>query len=161
MFGHGGHLRIKCYVRVLLSFLLLISSVSGRAYDFRDAIDDFVASPKHKDLRPYELSASDWSAISLVKEWLRSFRDAVLDMSTTKRVTLSYVHAVFKGLQEHIKASLAALPNTASPGLRQGLVNAHRKLSDYYYKFDESPYYVWAASKSLWMSFCGTNGPQF
>jgi hypothetical protein len=98
-------------------------------------------------LRSYELSENDWAAIALVKDWLRSFRDAILDMSTTKHATLSYVHAVFKGLQDYIKDALRGLPNTAPRALRDGLVNAYRKLGDYYYKFDESPYYIWAASE--------------
>jgi hypothetical protein len=29
--------------------------------------------------------------------------------------------------------------------LRNGLLEAHRKLSEYYYKFDQSPFYTWAA----------------
>jgi len=140
------------YVEALSSCHSLLMSIEGRAYDFKEAIDEFVASPKHKELRDFELSASDWAAIALVKEWLRSFRDAVLDMSMTKRTTLSYVHAVFKGLQDHLKTALLSLPDTAPPGLRHGLMNAHRKLSDYYYKFDESPYYVWAASVSSCVS---------
>ena len=68
-------------------------------------------------------------------------------MSTTKHATLSYVHAVFKGLQEHVRDALRNLPNSASSTLRSGLIKAHQKLSDYYYTFDESPYYIWAAGK--------------
>ena len=103
-------------------------------------------------MRSYELSRNDWAAIALVKDWLCGFRDAILDMSTTKHATLSYVHAVFKGLQDHVKDALRGLPDTAPPALRDGLINAHRKLSDYYYKFDESPYYIWAASEFIMCS---------
>ncbi|KAK0454239.1 hATC-domain-containing protein [Desarmillaria tabescens] len=31
------------------------------------------------------------------------------------------------------------------PELKKGLLDAHCKLSDYYYKYDESPFYTWAA----------------
>ena len=47
--------------------------------------------------------------------------------------------------KEQIKDDLANLPTATSPALILGLTNAHRKLSDYYYKFDESPFYTWAA----------------
>ena len=111
-------------------------------------IDNFVASPQHKNLRQFELSESDWSAIGLVKDWLRSFRDATLEMSTTKRATLSHVHAIFKGLQDDLRKALSELPASTPGCIRDGLVNAHCKLSDYYYKSDESPYYIWASSVS-------------
>ena len=68
-------------------------------------------------------------------------------MSRTKEPTLSTVHAIFRGLQEHIRTIISQLPPTVSPKLREGLIAAHTKLSDYYYKSDESPFYTWAASK--------------
>ncbi|KAJ7605042.1 hypothetical protein DFH06DRAFT_1068052, partial [Mycena polygramma] len=40
---------------------------------------------------------------------------------------------------------LRELPINTPSVLRNGLVEAHRKLSDYYYKFDQSPHYTWAA----------------
>ncbi|KAJ6523177.1 hypothetical protein B0H19DRAFT_1085801 [Mycena capillaripes] len=40
---------------------------------------------------------------------------------------------------------LSALPLNSDPELVDGLKKAHRKLSDYYYKFDQSPFYIWAA----------------
>ena len=103
--------------------------------------------PQNKDtLRRYELSNQDWTAIELVMNWLHIFRDATIDMSTTKHATLSTVHAMFKGLQEHLKDSLSTLPNDTPSRIRDGLIAAHRKLSDYYLKFDDSPYYIWATS---------------
>jgi hypothetical protein len=66
-------------------------------------------------------------------------------MSTTKRPVLSFTHTVFRGLQEDIRTSIRELPLATPSALRNGLIEAHTKLSDYYYKSDESPYYTWAA----------------
>jgi hypothetical protein len=66
-------------------------------------------------------------------------------MSATKHVTLSSTHAIFRGLQEQLWEDIASLPQTAPRHLRNALVDAHQKLGEYYYKFDESPYYIWAS----------------
>jgi hypothetical protein len=92
----------------------------------------------------------DWSAISLVAGWLKAFRSATTDMSKTKEPMLSTVHAIFRGLQDHISSTLAELPDSAPTQLRDGLLEAHKKLSEYYYRSDESPFYTWAASKSFY-----------
>ena len=81
----------------------------------------------------------------MVASWLKAFRSATTQMSSTKTPTLSHVHAIFRGLQDELKDILRALPNSVSPNIKKGLTDAHRKLSDYYYKFDESPFYTWAA----------------
>ena len=70
-------------------------------------------------------------------------------MSTTKHATLSFTHAIFRGLQESMHQSLRDLPAGCEPQLKQAILLAHRKLSDYYYKFDESPLYIWASSMFL------------
>ncbi|KAF8184116.1 hypothetical protein K438DRAFT_1974705 [Mycena galopus ATCC 62051] len=49
----------------------------------------------------------------------------------------------------------ATLPQSAEPALRDGLVAAHRKLSDYYTKFDESRYYSWATLLDPRLSYEG------
>jgi hypothetical protein len=115
----------------------------GRAIDHRQAITDFVG--RHRDLHKYDLTALDWDSIILVTGWLKSFRTATTLMSTTKRPMLSYTHAIFRGLQEDLRTSLRELPLSTPSVLRNGLLDAHRKLSDYYYKLDQSPYYTWAA----------------
>jgi len=74
-----------------------------------------------------------------------AFCSATTQMSSTKMPTLSHVHTIFRGLQDELKDILCALPNSVSPNIKKGLTDAHRKLSDYYYKFDESPFYIWAA----------------
>ncbi|KAG1790315.1 uncharacterized protein HD556DRAFT_1216731, partial [Suillus plorans] len=74
--------------------------------------------------------------------WLKAFRSATTQMSTTKRPMLSTAHAIFRGLQESIRDDLAELPDSAPVKLRSALTSAHRKLSDYYFKIDESPFYV-------------------
>ncbi|KAJ7017817.1 hypothetical protein C8F04DRAFT_1199885 [Mycena alexandri] len=49
-----------------------------------------------------------------------------------------------RDLRTKLKKKLAALPEEANPELVQGFNNAHRKLSDYYYKYDQSPVDIWA-----------------
>jgi hypothetical protein len=60
---------------------------------------------------------------------------------------LSSTHSIFRGLQKTLKEKLTALPKDAPTELVEGLTKAHRKLSDYYYKYDQSPFYIWAARK--------------
>ena len=60
---------------------------------------------------------------------------------------LSTTHAIFQGLQDDIKNILRSLPDSVPPRIKLGLTDAHRKLSDYYYQFDASPFYIWAACK--------------
>lgn len=102
---------------------------------------------RYKDLHAFELSDEDWEAISIVTHWLHAFREATTQMSSTSKPMLSTTHAVFRGLQEELRKAIAALPENVNPQIRLGLLNAHRKLSDYYHSFDQSPYYTWAASK--------------
>jgi hypothetical protein len=66
-------------------------------------------------------------------------------MSATKRSMLSSTHAIFRGLQESLRESLRTLPDNTPPRLKLGLTRAHRKLSDYYGKTDDSPYYTWSS----------------
>ena len=115
----------------------------GRALDYRDTIDSFVS--RNKDLHAFELSNTDWESIKLVATWLKSFQSATIEMSATKVPMLSTTHAIFRGLQDDIKNILRDLPNSVSPKIKLGLTDAHRKLSDYYYQFDASPFYTWAA----------------
>jgi hypothetical protein len=80
----------------------------------------------------------------MVTYWLEIFCSATTQMSATKQPTLSSTHAVFRGLQRRLKEIIAGLPASADPALKEGLVNAYRKL-DYFTKFDQSRYYGWAA----------------
>jgi hypothetical protein len=93
----------------------------------------------------YPRTEADWTSIDLVSSWLKSFRSATTQMSTTKVPMLSTTHAIFRGLQEDIKGILRSLPATVSSRIKHGLIDAHTKLSDYYHKYDESPFYTWAA----------------
>lgn len=58
---------------------------------------------------------------------------------------LSTTHAVFHGLQQQLKLIISGLPASADLALKQGLIHAHLKLSDYFTKFNDSGYYIWAA----------------
>ena len=115
----------------------------GRTLDYCDTIDSFVS--RNKDLHALELSNADWESIKLVALWLKSFQSATTEMSTTKYPMLSTTHAIFRVLQDDIKDILRSLPNSVSPRIKLGLTDAHRKLSDYYYQYDVSPFYTWAA----------------
>jgi hypothetical protein len=115
----------------------------GRALDYRDTIDSFVS--RNKDLHALELTNADWESITLVASWLKLFRSTTTEMSTTKSPMVSITHAIFRALQDDIKDILRKLPDTVSPRIKLGLTDAHRKLSDYYYKYDASPFYTWAA----------------
>jgi hypothetical protein len=128
---------------LLVIHQLLMTLSVGCALDYRSVIDNFVA--KNKDLRKFEMHADDWDAIALVAQWLKSFRSATTQMSTTKWPMLSSTHAIYHGLQESLRESLRNLPNNTPPQLKLGLTRAHRKLSDYYNKIDDSPYYIWSS----------------
>jgi hypothetical protein len=127
------------------SFLGINTLSLGCALDNHESIETFVLH--YKDIRPFELSEDEWSGIELVTNWLKSFQSATTQMSATKTPMLSTTHAIFHGLQGDLQDILRSLPETAAPELKKGLTNAHLKLSDYYYKFDESPYYLWSARK--------------
>jgi hypothetical protein len=96
---------------------------AGCAVDYQDIIDNFVA--KNRNLCVYELSADDWDAITLVTRWLKSFRSATTQMSTTKHSMLSSTHTILRGLQDDVRNSLATLPDSAPAVLRTGLMKAH------------------------------------
>jgi hypothetical protein len=81
----------------------------------------------------------------MVTSWLKSFQVATTKMSAMKTLMLSTMHAIFQGLQDNIKNILRSLPDTVLPNIILGLTDAHRKLSNYYYEFDMSPFYTWAA----------------
>ncbi|KAJ7061222.1 ribonuclease H-like domain-containing protein [Mycena amicta] len=109
-----------------------------------DAIDRYTRA--NPDLVDALLSDDDWNALQLVREWLSSFRQATTEMSTTSKPMLSQTHLVFRMLQTRIRYILRNLsPNMMYPELIEGLTAAHTKLSDYYFTFDASPYYLWAS----------------
>src|SRR6202522_2481856 len=87
-------------------------------------------------------------AILMVSTWLKDFRSATTQMSATKCSMLSSTQAIFRGLQESLQESLRKLPDNVPSPLKQDIVKAHCKLSDYYTKFDVSPYYIWSSRKS-------------
>ncbi|KZP07868.1 hypothetical protein FIBSPDRAFT_914394 [Athelia psychrophila] len=110
---------------------MLCDDLPGHALDYHCVIVNFAS--KNKELQAFELSTDDWLAISLVTNWLKSFHSATTQMSTTNT-----------GLKQ-----LSELPLSAPPVLKMALVKAHRKLSDYYTKLDDSPYYIWLRMSSL------------
>ena len=65
-------------------------------------------------------------------------------MSATKVLMLLTTHAIFRGLEDEIKTVLLKIPDSVPLNIRLGLMDAHHKLSDYYYQYDASPFYTWA-----------------
>jgi len=110
-------------------------------------IDDFVGH--NCDLQSLELDEEEWDAIAQVADWLMVFRSAITQMLTLKMPMLSMTHAIFRGLQEHIQEIYCNIPSSTPPKIKAGLLDAHKKLSDYYYKYDQSPFYTWAACEFL------------
>jgi hypothetical protein len=134
----------KCVNTTCHGILIITVDWAGRALDFKAVVDDFVSL--HKDLHALELSDTEWDAIGQVANWLKLFRAATTEMSRTKEPMLLSTHVIFCGLQEHLCKIICKLPPTTHPKIKDGLLAAHRKLSDYYYRFDQSPFYTWAAS---------------
>ncbi|KAG6906817.1 hypothetical protein DXG01_011809 [Tephrocybe rancida] len=66
-------------------------------------------------------------------------------MSRIKQSMLSTTHLIFHGLQDHVCRIIANLPENVNARLKSGLLAAHQKLREYYYQFDQSPFYTWAA----------------
>jgi hypothetical protein len=106
----------------------------GRALEFQSDINDFVGW--NRDLHALELIEDEWAAITQVADWLKAFRSATTQMSTFKQPMLSMTHAIFRGLQEHIQQIYCDLPSSMLPWIKAGLLEAHQKLSDYYYRYD-------------------------
>jgi hypothetical protein len=112
-----------------------------RAFKFRKVIDSFLGTTR--ELQYHELEESEWDAITQVADWLRLFCLATTQMSKTKGSSmLSSTHAIFRGLQGHITNIIRNLPDSTSQTIKTGLFEAHRKLSNYYFKFDQSPLYT-------------------
>ena len=119
----------------------------GHMLDYQKHVDDFVG--RNRELRTLELDEDEWEAIETVTDWLKTFQLATSQMSGMKGMsTLSTTHAVFRGLQEHVADIIRVLPVSSNPQIKDGLLDAHRKLSDYYYKCDQLPRYTWSAHKS-------------
>jgi hypothetical protein len=124
--------------------LLFFHSVLGRALDLKDAIQAYVTHDMSNGGDLALLSTADWAAIQLVSNWLKTFRLATTEMSTTKKPMLSSTRDTFVTLQSDLKNIIKDLPASVDPELLDGLMNAHLKLSQYFAKCDVSPYGLWA-----------------
>ncbi|KAJ8514911.1 hypothetical protein ONZ45_g7593 [Pleurotus djamor] len=114
-----------------------------RAIKYEESLNVFVF--KHDELRELGIKSAEWSILKNLRHWLLLFKEATTRMSTTKFPMISFVHAVFRDLQDSIKSSIVNLPESTPVAVRNALVSAHEKLAEYYFKFDESPFYAWAA----------------
>jgi len=129
----------------LWDVVLLNSSPIGHALQYESEINNFVTLCANRDLHDLELSEDEWSLIRLVAGWLEKFWDATTQMSAVCQPMLSHMHAIFCGLQEHLCKSLHNLPSGIDLCIQHRLLAAHHKLSEYYYRFDQSLFYIWAA----------------
>jgi hypothetical protein len=146
--GNGGDGNERPALMLILDVRTRWSSTHQmlrRALDYRQAIDSYTS--RNRALHPFSLSEEEWTSISMVSSWLKSFRSATTQMSATKIPMLSTTHAIFRGLQDDLKNILRNQPANLPLSIKMGLLDAHEKLSDYYHKFDESPFYTWAACK--------------
>jgi len=121
----------------------------GRTLQYEAKINNFVVLCANQDLRNLKLSEDKWSSIKLISGWLEKFRDVTMQMSMVHQPMLSHTHAIFCGLQEHLRKSLCNLPSGIDLCIQNGLLAAHHKLAKYYYWFDQSPFYIWAAHMSV------------
>ncbi|KAJ7115571.1 hypothetical protein C8R43DRAFT_961152 [Mycena crocata] len=150
---------------------LAVFKMLCRAHQFKLVIFNYVA--KDSELRKHELSPPKWAALELVSKWLKALRSATTEMSATGNSMLSvkatsrpkYTQESWQGgskatgvigrpggITGHVisggagmgRQAIKALPEGTDPALRNGLVDAHLKLGDYYTKFDNSWYYLWA-----------------
>ncbi|KAJ7728694.1 hypothetical protein DFH07DRAFT_757185, partial [Mycena maculata] len=115
----------------------------SRALHNKDVINRYIRDTS--DLADAQLSEAGWTALHQVPSWLSDFRHTTTEMSTTSKPMLLKTHLVFCGLQASVKEKLTELPTNVAPELKEGLVATHKKLSDYYFVFDASPYYLWAS----------------
>ena len=111
-------------------------------------INTFITHCANRDLRDLELSEDEWTSIKLITGWLEKFQDTTTQMSTTHQPMLSHTYAIFCGLQDHICEAIQNLPPGLDRCIWDGLVAAHHKLGEYYYRFDQSPFYIWAVRMS-------------
>jgi hypothetical protein len=95
-----------------------------------DQIDDFIF--QNEDLSNLVLTKAEWESIMQVAGWLKVFWSATTQMSMTKQSMLSTAHAIFCGLQDEVCHALHPLPDSTSPMIKDGLLAAHHKLSEYY-----------------------------
>ena len=100
MLGHVGHPPTRCSIFILF-YSCYFSAVMyltfpGRALNFSKDIDAYTGS--NQDLHGLELEAADWEAISLVAGWLKAFHSVTTEMSRTRKLMISTVHAIFRGL---------------------------------------------------------------
>jgi hypothetical protein len=137
------HIMLGMSVEIIFETYTLTIHPPERALLYRDAVERYAQGRKMPV--PDE---NDWKAIETVCSWLKIFRDATTQMSSRDKTTISSVFGVFLGLQNHIRQLLRQSASSMPDDLRDGLLDAHEKLAEYFKKSDASPYYMWAACKS-------------
>ena len=131
-------------------FLTFVNHKTGQALDFLAEIDDFIF--QNEDLGNLTLTEAEWASLTQVAGWLKVFWSATTQMSTAKQPILSTAHAIFHGLQDEVRNAICSLSDSTSLMIKNGLLAAHQKLSEYYYHFDLSPFYIWAGCESCTFS---------
>ncbi|KAH8927021.1 hypothetical protein BT69DRAFT_1394053 [Atractiella rhizophila] len=108
---------------------------------YQDAIENYV---DQCGLDSQRLRKAEWDGVEAVATWLESFRNATIEMSTTSSPSLSSTLGMYYGLMGEIKEFITTMPKTIPKEFRDGLVNAHVKLSTYNAVLDNSPYPLWS-----------------
>jgi hypothetical protein len=111
-----------------------------RALDFKEELIKFMEKYEFS----VEIDDLDWTVIEIVRDWLRIFQEATLQMSTTSKPMLSEVLGIYAGLQVHLKNLVSKYPESLDPCLRSSLVDAHQKLAKYRRYALENYHYYWA-----------------
>ncbi|KAF5354397.1 hypothetical protein D9758_010800 [Tetrapyrgos nigripes] len=98
-----------------------------RAVTYKEAIDSYAS--QQSDLQDCLLDETDWANITKVTAWLKTFRVATLQMSTTKTPMLSSTLEVLRSLEDNIKEIISSLgPWDVSDDVCDALIAAHGKL---------------------------------
>jgi sulfur relay (sulfurtransferase) DsrC/TusE family protein len=117
-----------------------------RALDFKEELQKFM------DRYDFSVSISEdnWKVIEIVRDWLKAFHEATVQMSTTNKPMLSEVLLVYAGLQQHLQNLIRGFGKSSipiDPSLRACLVQAHEKLGKYRLRALENHLYYWAIRK--------------
>ncbi|KAH8930303.1 hypothetical protein BT69DRAFT_1311007 [Atractiella rhizophila] len=110
---------------------------------YKDVIETY--SNRHELPSMLHLSEKEWNSVEQVCKWLAIFRQATYDMSMNKASCLSQTLGVYHSLLGFLKEEISRLTNTVvDKEYRQALLDCYYKLSDYHYRSDLSPYYIYA-----------------
>ena len=155
MFQRVGHPLTKWCVSQYIYICRVWSLIKPITHRMRFTIqgwDQYICCASWKPGPPQSQTLRGGVCPQFISGWLEKFRDVTTQMSTIYQPMLSHTHAIFCGLQEHLCESIHNLPSGTDLCIQHGLLAAHQKLAEYYYRFDQSPFYIWATRMSVSLS---------